>query len=83
MNWNLPLYLMLYLEKSNNSKTWLAPVPAWIAQISKLLKSPGSILGAATQIQPTSTVARAAVPVPALALGERLCSPDLLIPCSA
>ncbi len=25
MNWNLPLYLMLYLEKSNNSKTWLAP----------------------------------------------------------
>ena len=25
MNWNLPLYLMLYLEESNNSKTWLAP----------------------------------------------------------
>src|SRR5712691_11884744 len=49
MNWNLPLYLMHYLEKSNNSKTWVFPtVPARIVQISNVLKSSGSILGAAT-----------------------------------
>src|SRR5207253_7946385 len=47
MNWNLPLYLMLYLEKSNNSKT-CPTVPARIVQISNVLKSSGSILGAAT-----------------------------------
>src|SRR5207245_1856494 len=46
-NLNLPLYLMLYLEKSNNSKT-CPTVPARIVQISNVLKSSGSILGAAT-----------------------------------